>query len=370
MSQRNKIPTRLGKEKDAGSILYQKIKTLICEARQNSYRAVNFAMVQSYWNIGRLIVEEEQHGRERAEYGTHLISKLAQRLTSEFGKGFTQQNLRNFRQFYLTFQVENSQEQIRYTLRSELSWSHYRLLMRVENPKACMYYMNEAAEQNWSVRALERQINSFYYERILASHGDKKVAAEAQQKIKPLQTRPEDFIKDPYVLEFLDLNPDWSYLEKDIEQALIDKLQQFLLELGKGFSFVARQQRISTETSHFYIDLVFYNFILKCFILIDLKTGKLTHQDIGQMDMYVRIYEDRFKTEGDNPTIGIILCAEKDETIVRYSVLKENQKLFASRYKLYLPTEQELVEELEREKALFLRSKKENGGKNGSKIDS
>ncbi len=283
-------------------------------------------MVQAYWNIGRLIVEEEQKGRERAEYGTHLIQDLALKLTAEFGKGFTQQNLRNFRQFYLTFKLEGDNDQIRYTLRSELSWSHYRLIMRLENPKARLYYMNEAAEQNWSVRALERQINSFYYERILASRSAKEVVDEAKQKTKQLEVRPEEFIKDPYVLEFLDLNPDWSYLEKEIEQALIDKLQQFLLELGKGFSFVARQQRISTETSHFYIDLVFYNFILKCFVLIDLKTGKLTHQDVGQMDMYVRMYEDRFKTEGDNPTIGIILCTEKDDTIVRYSVLKENQR--------------------------------------------
>ncbi len=231
--------------------------------------------------------------------------------------------------------------------------------MRLENPKARLYYMNEAAKQNWNVRALERQINSFYYERVLASSSAEKIVDEAKQKTKQLKMRPEEFIKDPYVLEFLDLNPDWSYLEKEIEQALIDKLQQFLLELGKGFSFVARRQRISTETSHFYIDLVFYNFILKCFVLIDLKAGKLTHQDVGQMDMYVRMYEDRVKAEDDNPTIGIILCAEKDETIVRYSVLKENRNLFASRYKLYLPTEQELINELEREKTLLLATRKD-----------
>ena len=337
--------------------LYHSIKGIIDKARQDAYRAVNFAMVRGYWNIGRLIVEEEQEGRERAEYGTHLLQNLSLKLTTEFGKGFTQQNLRNFRQFYLTFKLEGNQEQIRYTLRSELSWSHYRLLMRLENRKARLYYMNEAAEQNWSVRALERQINSLYYERILASRNAEEVVEEAKRKTKQLEIRLEEFIKDPYVLEFLDLNPDWSYLEKEIEQALIDKLQQFLLELGKGFSFVARQQRISTETSHFYIDLVFYNFILKCFVLIDLKTSKLTHQDVGQMDMYVRMYEDRVKTEGDNPTIGIILCTEKEETIVRYSVLKENQNLFASRYKLYLPTEQELIDELEREKTIILRTR-------------
>jgi len=358
MSQKKKTTTQLSKAKVFTGNLYREIKDIIHKARQNAYKAINFAMVEAYWNIGRIIVEEEQQGKEKAAYGTYLIPKLAKKLTSEFGKGFTEQNLRNFRQFYLKFPSEN-QDQIRYTLRSELSWSHYRLIMRIENPKAQIYYMNEAAEQNWSIRALERQINSFYYERILASRANENVISEAKQKTKPLKNKTEDFIKDPYVLEFLNLNPDWTYMEKEIEQALIDKLQQFLLELGKGFSFVARQKRISTETSHFYIDLVFYNYILKCFVLIDLKTGKLTHQDIGQMDMYVRIYEDRFKARDDNPTIGIILCTEKEETIVRYSVLEENKNLFASKYKLYLPTEQELIEELDREKSLILRSRKE-----------
>lgn len=352
MSQKKKITTQSSKANVFTGNLYREIKDIIHKARQNAYKAINFAMVEAYWNIGRLIVEEEQQGKEKAAYGTYLIPKLAKKLTGEFGKGFDQSNLRRMRQFYMTF--SNSA-----TLWHKLSWSHYKLLIRVENENARNYYARESAEQNWSVRALERQINSFYYERILASRANENVISEAKQKTKPLKNKPEDFIKDPYVLEFLDLNPDWTYMEKEIEQALIDKLQQFLLELGKGFSFVARQKRISTETSHFYIDLVFYNYILKCFVLIDLKTGKLTHQDIGQMDMYVRIYEDRFKARDDNPTIGIILCTEKDETIVRYSVLEENKNLFASKYKLYLPTEQELIEELEREKALILRSRKE-----------
>ncbi len=222
--------------------------------------------------------------------------------------------------------------------------------------------MNEAANCNWSTRALDRQINSLYYERLLASPDKNAVIREAEEKTAPLVVKPEHLIKDPYILEFLNLNPDLKYLEKDIEQGLIDKLQEFLLELGKGFSFVARQQRISTETSEFYIDLVFYNYILKCFVLIDLKTGKLTHQDIGQMDMYVRLYEDKMKLDDDNPTIGIILCTEKEETVVRYSVLNDSKHLFASKYKLYLPTEQELIDEIEREKEVIIRTKYEQKG--------
>jgi predicted nuclease of restriction endonuclease-like (RecB) superfamily len=352
MTQKKKEPTQSPKAQVTSGDLYLEIKNIIHKARHDAYKSINFAMVEAYWNIGRLIVEEEQQGQEKAVYGTYLIPKLAKKLTKDFGKGFDQSNLKRMRQFYLTF--SNSA-----TLWHQLSWSHYKLLIRVENENARNYYAQEATEQNWSVRAMERQINTFYYERILASRGEKNVISEAKQKTKQLKSKPEEFIKDPYVLEFLDLKPDWTYMEKEIEQALIDKLQQFLLELGKGFSFVARQKRISTETSHFYIDLVFYNYILKCFVFIDLQTGKLTHQDIGQMDMYVRLYEDRFKLDDDNPTIGIILCTEKDETIVRYSVLEENQNLFASKYKLYLPTEKELIEELEREKTLILRGRKE-----------
>jgi predicted nuclease of restriction endonuclease-like (RecB) superfamily len=324
-------------------------------------------MVEAYWNIGRVIVEEEQAGKSRAGYGTHLLEDLALRLTGEFGRGFSAVNLKNFRQFYLVFpkgytRGDRPDDEIGYTVCSELSWSHYRLLMRVENPAARRYYFREGISQNWSVRTLERQIDSLSYERLLKTRDGKIVKPVVQKKKIPDSQSPEEFIRDPYVLEFLHIPSSASYLEHELEQALIDKLRHFLLELGKGFSFVGRQFRISTETSEFYIDLVFYHYILKCFILIDLKTGKLTHQDIGQMDIYVRLFEDRMKTEGDNPTIGIILCTEKDETIVRYSVLKDSHQLFASRYKLYLPSEQELIAEIDREKEIMRRLDRDRSG--------
>lgn len=236
---------------------------------------------------------------------------------------------------------------------SELSWSHYKLLIRVNNKAAREYYGRESVQQRWSVRALDRQINSFYYERILASRNKGPVRKETKKHARELSVKPEDLIKDPSVLEFLNMNPDLTYLEKEIEQGLIDKLQQFLLELGNGFSFVSRQHRISTETKEFYIDLVFYNYLLKCFVLIDVKSGELTHQDIGQMDMYVRIFEDKVKPQGDNPTIGIILCSKKDSTVVKYSVLNKSKRLFASKYMLYLPTEEELMAEIDRDRLLI-----------------
>jgi len=238
-----------------------------------------------------------------------------------------------------------------------LTWTHYRLIMRLENPSARDYYMQEAAEQNWSTRALERQINSLYYERLLTSRNKAPVVEEMQEKTAILAQTPQDFIKDPYVLEFLGMPDSMQFRESDLEQAIIDNLKDFILELGKGFAFVARQKRITTETSDFYIDLVFYNYLLKCFVLIDLKTGKLTHQDIGQMDMYVRLFEDKMRTESDNPTIGLLLCTEKDEIIAHYSVLKESKQLFASKYRLILPTEEELKAELEREKRMILEQK-------------
>jgi predicted nuclease of restriction endonuclease-like (RecB) superfamily len=327
--------------------LFDDIRQILHQARQKAYSAVNFAMVEAYWNIGKRIVEEEQHGAARAEYGKQLIKELSKKLTGEFGKGFTEANIWNFRQFYLAFQSE----EIPYALRRELTWTHYRLIMRVENPTSRKYYMTEAADQNWSTRQLERNINSLYRERLLMSRDKAPVVEEMQEKTSALAPTARDFIKDPYVLEFLGMPDNPHFRESELEQAIIEKLREFILELGKGFAFVARQQRMSTDTSEFFIDLVFYNYILKCFVLIDLKTGKLTHQDIGQMDMYVRLYEDNMKGQDDNPTIGIILCTEKDHTVVKYSVLHENRQLFASKYQLYLPTEDELAQEIEREKA-------------------
>lgn len=350
----------------------QAVADLLRNARSNSYRAVNFIMVEAYWNVGRMIVEEEQQGKERAAYGKALIRDLSERLTSEFGSGFGVSNLSYFRQFYLSFPIFHAlrgisaeakqaigggQQAIRYALRSELSWTHYRALIRVENPEAREWYMKEAAEQNWSTRALDRQINSLYYERLLMSRVKAPVVNEMRENTAPLAPSPQDFIKDPYVLEFLGLQDNPGFREAELETAIIGKLQAFMLELGKGFAFVARQQRISTETKDFFVDLVFYNYILKCFVLIDLKTGELTHQDIGQMDMYVRMYEGRIKGEGDNPTVGIILCTEKDHTVVQYSVLNESRQLFASRYRLYLPSEEELRVEIERERELVVKER-------------
>lgn len=318
------------------------LRQLISEARSRALRAVDVIQVQTCWQVGRHIVEFEQGGAARAAYGKRLLPLLAEQLTTEFGKGFDTSNLRYMRLFYLAFPKCDA-------LRHELSWTHYRLLSRVENADARQWYMNEAAEQNWSSRALERQIGTLYYERLLLSQDKAAVAEEAHQNMAALDSSPRAFVRDPVMLEFLGLPGVGKLLESSLEQSLMDKLQAFLLELGKGFAFVARQQRISTDSKDFYIDLVFYNYLLKCFVLIDLKTGELTHQDIGQMDMYVRMYDDLKRNEGDNPTVGILLCEARDHSVVRYSVLHDSEQLFASRYKLVLPSEDELRAELERE---------------------
>jgi predicted nuclease of restriction endonuclease-like (RecB) superfamily len=335
----------------AEAAVYSNIRTTLVNARQKAYTAVNFAMVEAYWEIGRQIKEAQDN--QRAEYGAGLIAYLADRLTSEFGKGFDESSLRRMRQFYQVFPI-------RATLWHELSWSHYRLLMKIDNAERRGFYLNECAESNWSVRQLERQITSFYYERLLATQkGGKESVKNEIQKTEP-KTAPDYILKDPYILEFLDLKENKNYHESDLEQALIDNLQAFLLEMGKGFSFVARQKRITIDGDHYYIDLVFYNYILKCFVVIDLKTGKLTYQDIGQIDFYVRYFEENIKQPDDNPTIGIVLCSEKNDAMVKYSVLAGNDRLFASKYMLYLPTEEELKKELERERLLVERTLGEN----------
>jgi predicted nuclease of restriction endonuclease-like (RecB) superfamily len=342
------------KEQASIDITYQSIRAILEKARSTAYRAVNFAMVQAYWEIGRVIVEEEQKGAERAKYGKALIKELSRRLTRDYGKGFNQTNLWYMRQFYLTFKNPHA-------LRGELTWTHYRLLLKVEKEESRNFYMLESVKNNWSTRELERQINSLLYERLALSK-DRENVLELSTKGQVIQ-EPRDIIKDPYVLEFLDLKESRKFLEKDLEHALIDELQAFLLELGKGFSFVARQGRITVDGDHYYIDLVFYNYILKCFVLIDLKVGKLTHQDIGQMDFYVRYFEKEEKLEGDNPTIGLILCSDKNETMVRYTLLEDSKQIFASKYKLYLPTEEELKAELERERKMLELEKRLGGNR-------
>lgn len=317
---------------------------LIREARKQALRAVDIIQVQTCWQIGRHIVEFEQGGEARAAYGKRLLPELAKSLTREFGKGFDERNLRHMRGFYLYFPIWDA-------VRTELSWTHYRTLLRLESDAARRWYMNETATQNWTTRALERQIGTLYYERLLSSQDRAAVENEASANLQAIASNPREFVRDPVLLEFLGLPNAGAVLESDLEQALMDQLQGFLLELGKGFAFVARQQRISTESRDFYIDLVFYNYLLKCFVIFDLKRGELTHQDIGQMDMYVRMYDDLKRAPDDNPTVGIILCAQKDASVVRYSVLNDNEQLFASKYKLVLPSEEELRAELEREQA-------------------
>ena len=329
------------------------VKEILKSARQKAYNTINSVMVEAYWKIGRRIVEEEQNGKERAEYGKEILKNLSKELTEEFGKGFGERNIRNIRQFYVLFSDYEKWK----SLISKLTWTHIQKVLRVSDEKARIFYLTEAAENMWSVRTLDRNISTLYYNRIVASIDKKIVENEMQDKTKKLQAK--EFIKNPVVLEFLDLPTSMSYTENELEKALIDDIQKFMMELGKGFAFVERQQYIRTENSDFYIDLVFYNYILKCFIIVELKTEKLTHQDIGQLDMYVRMYDDLKKQENDNPTIGLLLCTETDRTIIKYSVLNDNKNLFASKYVNYLPSEEELINEIERQKTLF-ESKKNN----------
>ena len=330
------------------------IKAILTEARLQAYKAINTAMVEAYWKIGQRIVLEEQNGKERAEYGKEIIKSLSVALTAEFGKGFSKRSLWEMRQFYILF---SDYQKVR-TLFAQLSWSHFQRVIKVQDEKARTYYLTEAAQNMWSVRTLDRNISTLYYNRLIASQEKELVIQEMKEKTANLQIT--EFIKNPTVLEFLNLPTNLSYTETELEKALIDNLQKFIMELGKGFAFVARQEHIRTELSDFYIDLVFYNYILKCFVIIELKTEKLTHQDIGQLDMYVRMYDDLKKQEGDNPTIGLLLCTETDSVVAKYSVLHENPKLFASKYVDYLPTEEELVREIEQQKSFLEQTKNNN----------
>lgn len=316
---------------------YCDIRRSIVNAQCKIASAVNSAMVTAYWEVGEQIYKACGEN-DRAEYGKRLLEYLSTQLTAEFGKGFSVQNLRNMRQFYCMFPI-------RYTLCSELSWSHYRLLMRIQDEKARSFYVEECAKSAWSVRQLERQIHTMYYQRILASQDKVSVAAQIQ-KTEP-KPEYEKIVKDPYVMEFLQIQPDIHVYEGELEQALIDHLQHFLLELGRGFSFVARQKRFVLDGQDFFIDLVFYNYILKCFVLIDLKMGQLTHQDLGQMQMYVNYYTRELMNEGDNLPIGIVLCADKSNAVVKYTLPEDNSQIFASKYFTYLPSEEELKRELQ-----------------------
>lgn len=349
--------------------LFARVVVILAQARARVVRSVNSEMVIAYWHIGREIVEQDQGGKKRAAYGEAVLEELSQRLTTEFGRGFDVTNLRKMRQFFRMFEIRDAVrlesgkrkrdaarlvsgvEEIRHMVCDELSWSHYRQLMQVDNTQAREWYMREAASQHWSTRQLERQISVLYHERLLASRKKAPVRKEARNKLAVIA--PEEFIRDPYVLDFLNLKDYPALRESAVEQAIIENLQAFLLELGKGFSFVARQKRLRFEEEDFYVDLVFYNYLLRCFVLVDLKVGKLTHQDIGQMDSYVRMFDAHARLPGDNPTIGLILCSRKNEAIAKYSVLRESKQIFAAKYVKILPTERELQVELERERRLL-----------------
>ena len=337
------------KANTVSSSLVQDIRKIIEQGRASAYASVNAIMIETYWKIGQRIVKEEQHGSRRAEYGTHLLNDLAITLASEFGKGFDARTLRHCRQFYQCFPDPT----IWNTRVPNLTWSHFRTILRVSDEKVRFWYLNEAAKEAWSVRTLDRNISSQYYHRLLISQKKEPVVEEMQTITAPMQADKLEFIKNPVVAEFLGLSSNTDFTETKLEQCIISHLQKFLMELGKGYAFVARQQHIATDSGDYFIDLVFYNYILKCFVLIDLKTSRITHQDVGQMDMYVRMYDELKRSEDDNPTIGILLCSETSEDIARYSVLHDSKQLFASKYLTYLPTKDELRREIEAQKALF-----------------
>ncbi len=324
---------------------------IIETTRDAAYKTVNTILIQRNWLIGYRIAQEEYQGENRAEYGASVIAKLSKELTNEYGKGFAKSNLYSFYSFYKTypeiFQTASGKSSIM------LSWSHYLTLLQVNDKEARDWYEKEAIEQTWSVRTLQRNVSSQYYYRMLKTQKQELVESEMKELTSDYQNDKLEFIKNPVVAEFLGLSQNTDFTESDLEKSILSNIQKFLMELGKGYAFVARQQHIHTEKQDYYIDLVFYNYMLKCFVLIDLKTSKITHQDVGQMDMYIRMYDELKRSDGDNPTIGIVLCSDTDEDIARFSVMNGNEQLFASKYKLYLPTEEELRAEIETQKAIF-----------------
>lgn len=346
--------------------VFDDVCRIIDDSQRAAYHSVNVVLVLRNWLLGKRISDEEMNGDNRAEYGAEIVKKLSASLSEKYGKGFSIRVLYKCQQFYKYFpdivptaSAQSGDSMILPTLSAQmLSWSHYEKLLQVPDSQAREWYAKEAYEQTWSVRTLQRNVSSQYYYRLIKSQDASGVENEMKELTRPLQDKLE-FVKNPVIAEFLGMQVDASYLESDLEQCIIDNLQKFIMELGKGYAFVARQQHIHTDKEDYFIDLVFYNYILKCFVLIDLKTDKITHQDVGQMDMYIRMYDELKKADDDNPTLGIVLCAETDEDIARYSVLHENEQLFASKYKLYLPTEEELRAEIETQKRFYFLQKKE-----------
>lgn len=325
------------------------IKTLILEAQKSAYHSVASIMIQVYWNIGKRIVEQEQNGKERADYGTRLLEILSFELTKEFGTGYSERNLRNFRKFYQFF----PQPKIWNACVPNLNWTHFRSLLRVEDENARLWYLQEAASQNWNTRTLDRNIGTQYYYRLLQAPQKDSVIKDMQKNTKDLQTNRFELLKNPIVAEFLGFRAEDSFVESELESAIITHIRDFLMEMGKGFAFVARQQHIVTDTQDYFIDLVFYNIELKCYVLIDLKIGTVTHQDVGQMDMYVRMYDELKCKDGDNPTIGILLCSETSQDIARFSILHDNNNIFMAKYLTFLPTKEQLKREIEQQKEIF-----------------
>lgn len=329
--------------------LVNDVKLIVEKGLREAYHSVNTVTILTYWNVGKRIVEEEQHGESRAEYGKRLIDLLSHELSLIYPKGYSPRNLRDYRQFYLCFK----DLEIWHSRVPNLTWTHYRTLLSVTSDDARYWYVREASSQSWSVRTLARNVGSQYYHRLLQSPKKEVVINEMLQLTEPLKDEPKDFLKDPVVAEFLQLPSNASFTETELEKAIIRHLKEFLLEMGRGFAFMAEQYHISSDGGDFFVDLVFYNVVLKCYVLIDLKTKKLTHQDVGQMDMYVRMFDDLKRTDGDNPTIGLLLCSDTSRDIAKYSVLHDSKQLFAAKYLTYLPTEDVLRREIEQQKELF-----------------